>query len=487
MSIFREKALVKLKSPEQLDEALRIIPRKNRIAIYATSGVLVFALLWGGLGSLPETGRGQGILLTPNTVVPIQAKADGQVGQWFVKVGDVVEPGQVLGILEQPRIVQDLEQAEAKLEEFRGRNRILGDLRTRYTELERGALARKRTVLETRIGYLEGYISRTRALTERVTSSNEELLAIQRENLVASRESKVRMSEELRQRLQAYERLRAEQLAAEETVSNNRRSYQDSRVNLRDMDLQLQELELKKVQMAESYLNTQNTIANHENTLTDLRLQLREIEKREAEIEKQASETAFRDENEIEDIERTIERHRTQLQREREIRAELGGRILEVTAADGSVVTSGQRLAQLDARKPSDDLIAIAYFTDKIGKQLEPGMTVRVSPSTVSQKRHGSMVGTITSVSDFPVTTDAVINYVGNTEVAERLTAGEHQIEVFAALKIQPDAPSGYAWTSVSGPDVSITAGTTADVWVTYERRAPISFVSPVLRKWSGL
>ena len=110
-----------------------------------------------------------------------------------------------------------------------------------------------------------------------------------------------------------------------------------------------------------------------------------------------------------------------------------------------------------------------------------------MSPSTVSQKRHGSIVGTITSVSDFPVTTDAVINYVGNARVAERLTAAGHRIEVFADLELAPDSPSGYAWTSAQGPDVDITAGTTADVWVTYERRPPVSYVAPVLRRWSGL
>lgn len=487
MSIFREKALVKLKSPEQLDEALRIIPRKNRLALYSVAGVVLFAVIWGILGSMPEDGRGQGILLTPNTVVPIQASADGQVGQWFVTVGDLVEKDQVLGLLEQPLIEQDLAQAEAKLEEFRDRNRILGELRERYTELERNALARKRRVLETRVTYLEDYIERTRSISERVIESNETLLAIQRDNLLASRQAKVRMSEELRQRLEAYERLRAEQLAAEETVSSNRRSYQDSRVNLRDLDLQLQELELKKVQMAEAYLDSQNVVANHENTLTDLRLQIRDIEKREAEIEKQASETTFRERNELADIERTIDRHRTQLARDREIKADYAGRILEVTAAAGSVVTTGQRLAQLDSRGPDDELVALAYFTDKIGKQLAPGMSVRVSPSTVSQKRHGSIVGTITSVSDFPVTTDAVINYVGNTDVATRLTAGEHQIEVIARLQSAPDTPSGFGWTSADGPEVSITAGTTADVWVTYERRPPVSYVMPVLREWSGL
>jgi len=36
------------------------------------------------------------------------------------------------------------------------------------------------------------------------------------------------------------------------------------------------------------------------------------------------------------------------------------------------------------------------------------------------------------------------------------------------------------------GPDIAVTAGTTAEITVTIEERAPITFVVPALRSWFG-
>jgi len=53
--------------------------------------VAVLGLGWALFGEFPATGRGQGILITPNTVVRIQCPADGQISRWYVNVGSVVE------------------------------------------------------------------------------------------------------------------------------------------------------------------------------------------------------------------------------------------------------------------------------------------------------------------------------------------------------------------------------------------------------------
>jgi HlyD family secretion protein len=62
---------------------------------------------------------------------------------------------------------------------------------------------------------------------------------------------------------------------------------------------------------------------------------------------------------------------------------------------------------------------------------------------------------------------------------------------VTTRLRTDPDAGpgyTGYAWTSGSGPkDTKITAGTTAQVRVTIEKKAPITLVLPFLKSTSGL
>ncbi len=485
--MFREKALVKLKSPEQLDEPLRVIPRFNRIASGAMLIVIVFSLFWGSFGSIPESGRGQGILITPNTVVPIQAQAGGQISRWFVKVGESVEKDQIIAILEQQEIQQEADHAIARMGEIKRRNQTISDLRRRYWELEKEAIGSKRVSLTERIDYSRNYIDRSIEIAEDVNSNNVSLLAIQRENLSTSRESARRLTAELEQRLASYQRLRDEDLASDDSVRDIARQYDDGVLNLRDLDLQFQQMELRTVELNESYLNTRNQITSRQNLLADLEIQRQELDNRAANLEKVNNAADFRAQNELKDLERTIERNQRRLSLNREVKADRAGRILELTASEGTFVNQGQRLAQMDIRTPQDRLIALAYFQSKDGKQIAQDALVRVSPDTVSQKQHGSIVGKVVSVSEFPVTTEAIGNYVGNTAVAEKLSRGGHEIEVFIELQDNGDNFSGFEWTSANGPDVLITAGTTADVTTTMEYRPPISYVIPVFRKWTGI
>ncbi len=164
--MFRNMALAKLKSPEQLDESLKMITRKNLLAICTIIGLVLFAISWGVMGHIPETGRGQGVLVTPNSVVPLQTRASGQILQWFVTVGDFVEEGQVLGILAQPAIEQELEYNIDKLAEVEERNRVIGELKGRFMALERKSLDRKRRTFSSRISHLQDYIRKTMSLAE---------------------------------------------------------------------------------------------------------------------------------------------------------------------------------------------------------------------------------------------------------------------------------------------------------------------------------
>ena len=485
--MFREKALVKLKSPEQLDEPLRVIPRFSRIAGVALMIVAGFSILWGSFGAIPESGRGQGILITPNTVVPIQAQAAGQVSRWFVKVGETVEKDQIIAILEQQEIQQESDHAIARLEEIRQRNQTVSELRKRYWDLEKEAIAGKAESLTERIEYLRDFIDRTVKIAEDVNANNISLLRIQKENLEVSRESARRLTAELKQRLESYQRLREENLASDDSVKDIARQYDDGVLNLRDLDLQFEQMDLRQVELNESYLNTRNQITTRQNLLADLEIQRQELENRAANLEKVNNEAEFRERNEFKELERTIERNQRRLSLNREVKADRSGRILELTATEGAFVDQGQRLAQMDIRTDSDRLTALAYFQSKDGKQIEEGEFVRVSPDTVSQKQYGSIVGKVVSVSEFPVTTEAIANYIGNTAVAEKLTNGGYEIELFIELQTNEDNFTGFEWTSARGPEVAITAGTTADITTTLEYRPPISYVIPVIRKWTGL
>ena len=77
MELFRKASLERLRSPEQLDEPLRVIVRQERLAVMGVGGLVILGILWGFFGSLPDNGSGQGILIAPGAIQPLEATASG--------------------------------------------------------------------------------------------------------------------------------------------------------------------------------------------------------------------------------------------------------------------------------------------------------------------------------------------------------------------------------------------------------------------------
>ena len=61
--LFREVSLEKLSSPEQLDELINVTSPRAWFALIAISCILISAIVWGFLGSIPTKITGHGILL----------------------------------------------------------------------------------------------------------------------------------------------------------------------------------------------------------------------------------------------------------------------------------------------------------------------------------------------------------------------------------------------------------------------------------------
>lgn len=485
--MFRSKALAKLQSPEKLDEPQKLLRRRQRTAALILSGSIVCALVWSVLGTVPEEGRGQGLLLTPGAIKPVQVPATGQIVRWFVREGDTVEEGQVLGVVEQIQMEQRIDQERDKLAELQERNRVLGDLRLEYSESRRNSVDTRRQTLTDQIDYLERYIRRTKRLSRRTHKRNTSALRKQKENLQQSRQAAIDVEKALGKRLKSYTRLHKENLISKDQLRDVRRDHEDAKTKLDEIALRLQEMELKEIQLKESYLNTQRLITSRANRLTNLKLQQRDLDITIAQLDKTQREAEFRDQQQVRDVERNIDRSKKRLSIDREIRTDYSGRVLELSATEGQLMTQGERVALIDARRENDDLVALAYFEPKNGKRMTPGTKVRVSPSTIDRNKHGGIIGEVQSVSDYSVTLESAATLVGNQTVARRLTSGGFTIEVVVKLLKNPDNPSGYEWTSQRGPDVLLTAGTSAEVWCTVEQRSPISYVLPKLKSWLGI
>lgn len=158
------------------------------------------------------------------------------------------------------------------------------------------------------------------------------------------------------------------------------------------------------------------------------------------------------------------------------------GKVVEVYAEKGQHVGGGSPVIRLETHEEhSDELIAVLYVPIHEGKQLMPGMDVRVSPITVKREEHGSLIGTIISVSELPATVQGMMTVLGNEGLVQELGRFGVSLEVRVSLEPSANTYSGYRWTTAEGPPIRLSSGTLVHASVTLDKTRPISLVVPQL------
>lgn len=146
--IFRQKALEHLSSPEQLDQAIRVVSPSAWMALWASLALLIAAFIWSFTDTVPETVAGRGILISPGGVLDIVAASSGRVTQLTVKSGDWVKSGQVVAYVAQPDIEGDLAVAKAETADAQAQYQYILESQEREVALQHSVMARKRQALE---------------------------------------------------------------------------------------------------------------------------------------------------------------------------------------------------------------------------------------------------------------------------------------------------------------------------------------------------
>ncbi len=160
------------------------------------------------------------------------------------------------------------------------------------------------------------------------------------------------------------------------------------------------------------------------------------------------------------------------------------GKIASVDVQKGSIVGTGTVIVNM-AKQGSDvkDLESVVYAPIAQAKKLTEGMEVKIYPSTHTKEEYGSMMGTVVSVSEFPVNGQAIMETLGNEALAQQLSGQGATIEVKVDLITDPDTESGYAWTSRKGEEVMVQTGTVCMDSIIIEYKRPITMVIPILKE----
>ena len=477
---------IKARRPEDIHETLRVVYARSWLPLVALGVITCLILIYLIFGKIPITSKGNAMFLSRGTVVPLQSTATGQITSWRVSVGDSVVKGQLLATLGQPLRGKILEQQKDRLQELSSRTSVIQQLEVNFQGLETEAIVQKREVLDGRIGLLEKQIAEARSLAK---ENNSQKLAVLRKNeqdvtlMVELSKERVKDSEE---RLSQTQSLQQDQLKTVDEVILAASILAEQRSQLLAQEHQLTQFTLRRLEALSEYSTALDQISEMEATLEGLKMQYEDLDNSLLAIRQRQAESDYGRDLEIADTQRMVSNLEKQVTEQREIRSEFDGRILELSIGEGEVVAKGFRLGTIDTTSDFAQIEAVAYFKLGDGKKIRPGMRIRLNPATVQRERFGSLIAEVTEVSPYPVTTAGVATIVGNASVAASLTAGNHQIEVFARLLKDEDTRSGYQWDLSEGPDLEITPGTVGSALVDLRERPPITFVIPILRGWDG-
>lgn len=167
-----------------------------------------------------------------------------------------------------------------------------------------------------------------------------------------------------------------------------------------------------------------------------------------------------------------------QLAQASQVIAATGGTVVDIKAAKGDFVRAGTSLVTLKGGD-SAKLEAVLFVPVEEGRKIRPGLDAQVAPSMIRSDEHGFLVGKVTSVSDYPVTAERMLQVLGTKELVQKFSGTNLQapLEVRIALTEDSSTRSGYLWTSLTGPPQSIPAGTVCSASLVIKRQRPVSMV----------
>lgn len=171
--IFRQAALDRLSSPEQLDERMQVTPPSAWMALAAVGLLLLSAIAWSIFGRLPTAVHGEGILIRGGRIFKVSAVGSGQLTDLSAMVGEQVQKGQVIGHLLQPQLQDQVQSTRAQIEELRKQYKDQSEFESRDALQEIELIALRHTNLEQMIAayneqliWLKEKISNQRKLVE---------------------------------------------------------------------------------------------------------------------------------------------------------------------------------------------------------------------------------------------------------------------------------------------------------------------------------
>lgn len=240
--IFRSAALAKLSSPDQLDALLYVTTPRYWAALLGMLVLLAAAVVWGFNGRLATKAEGKGAAVRAGNLMNVSSLNGGQVTHLHVKVGDLVQVGQVVATVGQPELMEKLRASRLQLEGTREQVSKRVEVRASTSLLEQESLKRQREALLQRGVAVRHQL----AEVESQIPAYQELLRkglVARQNLTSLVERKAELENTLSTVQSQLVQLDAERFKSQSMVDETRREGErqvsDQQLNLGFLEGQL--------------------------------------------------------------------------------------------------------------------------------------------------------------------------------------------------------------------------------------------------------
>lgn len=419
-AIFRDAALSRLTSPEQLDEVMRATTPVGWLALSALGVLVMTAAGLSVVGTVPEKVAAKGIIISPGGVVDVASPTQGLVLAFLMGPGDWVASGQGIATVAQPEIEAELKEADAALTQARTQADSFARFQARDFAIQRDAMESARGQLAQQTLFLA---DRLRWQTER----EEVEVALLKKGLTETR------------------RVIDSRIA----INATKEAYANTQTLTRKLGLDEDKLLLTRDQNASDQREAIAALA-------------RKVEK--------ISERLSRNANLTSPYSGYIAEFKVN-----------PGEVVDHGRVLFSMLPQRAPDQNRQGGRGPDDLVVKLYVKPADGKKIAVGMAVQVSPSTVKREEFGFLEGSVTGVAPIPSTEEGIQRMLKNRQLVQELTGGGAPFEVSVRLALDPASRDGYKWSSSAGPWVEINPGTLAEATITIRKLHVVSLLVPAL------
>jgi HlyD family secretion protein len=217
----------------------------------------------------------------------------------------------------------------------------------------------------------------------------------------------------------------------------------------------------------------------------DAQNEILKLRSQKTDLETQRERELQQSQFQLNDARRQMEAIAGTLSQNTQVMSPIEGRVLEIKVSPGSVLNIGTPVVAIETE--GSTLGVVVFLAADRGKDVKAGMQVHIEPSTVKREEFGTVLGTVTTISDFPVTPQGMSALLHNDSLVTRFSRDGAPFAAAIRLEPDPSTVSGYRWAVGKGPSFRLTSGTLTRAEITTRSQRPLDLVVPLIKRLTGV